>query len=388
MADKKILFVAPQNFNRQNFKKSLVMMDYHVDFVSNLQDVFPAISNFSSSVLIHDWSATDPSQARRLHHSWPSSYSGIIRILVVEQIIPSLIAFGNDAGIHKIVSTAEATINLATAIDMVRSSLESNSFRKLMRDITTGQVEYTQEKIDEEVAKAFEQFGHDQSVRLEYGNLMMRQESYGKAEDIALDLTSKDPNNLRANNLLARVMMKTKRWDQATQILQTANSLSPLNGERLLMLGDAFYGSGDLDKAMGYYQEAHELGAKHEDQANCGIGKIKLAQGHVEEALELFKQSASEEEAAGYFNNAAIFSVRNHRYDEAIKLYKTALKALKTNKLKAVVYTNLGLAYKKKQDLTKAEAMIDRALKYDSQYEKAKEQKKFLLKKRAKPQAS
>ncbi len=364
------------------------MMDYHVDFVSSLQDVFPALASFGSSVLIHEWSATDPTQAKRMHHSWPNSHSGIIRILVVEQIIPSMIAFASDAGIHKIVSTAEATINLATAIDMVRSGLKSNSFRKLMRDIATGDVEYTQEKVDQEVEKAYQKFGHDQSVQLEYGNLMMRQSRYNKAEDIALDLMNKDPNNMRANNLLSRVMMKTQRWEEAQRLLESANTLSPLSGERLLMLGDAFYGSGDLDKAMGYYQDAHDSGSMHEDQANCGIGKIKLAQGHVEEALELFKQSASEEEAAGYFNNAAIFSVKNQRYDEAINLYKTALKALKTNNLKAVVYTNLGLAYKKAQNFSKAESMIDRALKYNSNYDKAIEQKRHLAKKRTDQKAS
>ena len=86
------------------------------------------------------------------------------------------------------------------------------------------------------------------------------------------------------------------------------------------MLGDAFYGSADLDAAMGYYQEAQKLGDQSEAAADCGVGKIKLAKGDVDGALELFKKSASEEEAAGYFNNAAVFAVKERKFDHSVKL--------------------------------------------------------------------
>ncbi|SMF65220.1 tetratricopeptide repeat protein [Pseudobacteriovorax antillogorgiicola] len=384
--DNQILFLSKNGPHRNQLRKSLAMMHYKVDFVSTLMDVLPAIGSFKSSVFIHDWSASDPSQARKFHQSWPKGMIHILRITIHPELKPSVLAFANDVGIDKVVSSSEASLALATTIEMLRSKQGSEELNLMLKRLSAGDDNYVQADLDENVEEAYKQYQHNPKVKLEYGNLAFRKDELQTAENIALELTTKEPTNLRANNLLAKVLMKTSRWSQATSLLEAANQLSPQNPERLVMLGDAFYGSGDLDKAMGYYHEALDLQEDLQLDTNDTVEKVaqvKIDLGEMEEAFELLHKSASEEEAAGYFNNAAVLASKKQNYENALKLYKTALKALKTDKLKPIIYTNMSISQRKLGQIADAQKSIQRALKYDPKYKKALDQKEKLQQSKA-----
>ena len=146
-------------------------------------------------------------------------------------------------------------------------------------------------------------------------------------------------------------------------------------------LGDAFFGSGDLDQAMGYYEEAaeasEELGVKENESAKK-IASVRLERGEVEEAISLLQKSASEDEIAGYFNNGAIMATKQEKYKEAVGLYELAIKALKTNRLKPVIYTNMAISLKRIDRIDDAKKAIKKALRIKPDYEKAKLQERKL----------
>ena len=212
------------------------------------------------------------------------------------------------------------------------------------------------------------------------GNLKLRKELAGEAKELAATVLEEEPTNLRAVNLLSRVSMKEGKFDEAFALLEKANSISPANADRLILLGDACYGKGDLDQAVDFYKEAAGANPDKAEQAESNIGKIKIAKGDLEGALSLLQRSASEEEAAGYFNNAAVVAVKAGKFKEAIKLYETALKSLKTDKLKHIIYYNLGLSHRRDGNIPEATKMMKRAIKYKPDYEKAKKQLEQLSK--------
>ena len=111
-------------------------------------------------------------------------------------------------------------------------------------------------------------------------------------------------------NLLSRAMMKQGDFKTAAQILEKANVLSPKNPERLLMLGDAFYGQGDIKKALSFYGQAKQEDEDLALNADRKIGTIYLEEGQLESAISLFKESLSEEEAASIFNSVFPLPVR------------------------------------------------------------------------------
>ena len=95
---------------------------------------------------------------------------------------------------------------------------------------------------------------------------------------------------MRAVNLLSRIAMKEGKWDEAQKLLEKANTISPKNGDRLLMLGDACYGKGDLDAALEFYKEAADSNPDLAEKAESAMGKVKVSQGDLEGALGLLQK--------------------------------------------------------------------------------------------------
>ena len=152
----RVLFLSPQGPHRGQISKSLAMMDYKADFVSNVGEVYSAIDSFGSSVFVHDWAATDATQGRRLHRTWKASYWDVIRCTVHDKIVPSVQAFASEAGIDKVISKGDAIIGLAGVIDILKSEKNKGELTEFLKKVQTGQSEYTQEELDLAIESSYE----------------------------------------------------------------------------------------------------------------------------------------------------------------------------------------------------------------------------------------
>lgn len=371
--EEQVLSLCPQK-NRDMVRKSLAHGNYKVSFVSALSEVSSALAELKPRIFVHDWGATEASQARQFHLKFCRSEqaASIARVILVAEISPSILAFANDALIDKVYTYGVASINLGNDLGMLTTSQDTNELSKFLRDAKAEGIRYSQADVDARIEEIYKKFPHDNKVKLEYGNLNYRQMRIKEAHTLAYDLISRDPNNMRALNLKAKCLMKSGEWEKAIEALGEANVLSPSNPDRLIMLGDAFYGKGDLDKALDCYKEASEADPEDDATAKKSMGKIHLEQGRLEDALDMFQGSASEEEAAGFFNNSAVYAVRCGKFEEALRLYKTALKALKTNKLKPLIYFNIALSHHRLDQDDEAIECLKKSLHFDENYEKAK----------------
>ena len=85
----------------------------------------------------------------------------------------------------------------------------------------------------------------------------------------------------------------------------------------------------------------------------------------------MFRDSASEEEIGGFFNNFALMAVPANEFEKATKLYNSAHDALESKDLRSKVKFNLGLAYRKWQKPALAISSFEKALELNPEYEKA-----------------
>ncbi|HYX36975.1 MAG TPA: tetratricopeptide repeat protein [Oligoflexus sp.] len=375
LMSRKVLSLCSQQ-NRELVRKALAMANYKVSFISSLSEVTSAIAEFKPSVLVHDWQAVDETQTRKFHlnFSRTSTAAELIRVLIVPDVTPNLLAFANDALIERVYSYGAASLNLGNELDMATVSQEKSEVSRMVRETRAEGFKYDQKKIDDKVEELYQKYPHDNKVKLEFGNLSFRQNKFAEALVLATDLVAREPQNLRAMNLMARAMMKQGHWDKALQTLETAQILSPSNPERLVLIGDACYGKGDLNKALQCYEEAADLDPDMIPAAHRQMGQIKLEMGEVEEALNLFKNSVSEDESAGFFNNAAVAAVRDGKPEQALKLYETAMRALKTNRLKPLIHFNIALSHRRLGDTESAVKHLKKAMQIDPNYEKARVQ--------------
>lgn len=375
LLEQKVLALCSQP-KRELLRKALSSGKYKLAFISSISEVSTAIADYKPSIFIHEWQAVEESQTRKFQLSFgrTGQSNNLLRVLLVPEISPNFLAFAHDAAVDRILSYAQASLNLAVELDMVMSSLDKNELAKLQRATKVEGFRYDQKYIDEQVEEIHKKFPHDPKVKLEFGNLCFRQHKFADSLTIATEIVSREPQNVRALNLMGRSLMKQGEWDKALEVLEGANVLSPSNPERLIVIGNACYGKGDLDKAMAYYEEAVDIDPDISPAAHRQMGQIKLELGQVEEALDLFKNSVSEDEAAGFFNNAAVAAVREQKLDVALDLYQNALRALKTNRLKPLIFFNIALSHRRLGQTKLAVEALQKALRFDPDYEKARQQ--------------
>ena len=370
----KVLILSGDKSPYRAVLKKALNPNFKVSFISAISEVSPSIGAFKPNLFIHDWTTTDDTQGRQFHLRYAQSThesGGVVRIIVTTKVTPSLMAFATDAYIDKIIDYGTAKLNLSTQVEMLLNNSGHREILSLIKTVNADKSSYSQEEVDGMVESTFQKYPHDNSVKLEMGNLKLRKDSPDEASELAKLVLEEEPTNLRAINLMSRVSMKQGNFEEAFALLEKANSVSPNNADRLLLLGDACYGKGDLDAALGFYEEAADANPDKLEQAESNMGKVKIAQGDLESALSLLQRSASEEEAAGYFNNAAVVAVKKGQHADAVKLYETALKSLKTNKLRHIIYYNLALSHKRNNNLAECVKMLKRSLKYKPGYEKA-----------------
>ncbi len=252
----KILILSGERSPYRAILKKALSPSFEVSFISSITEITTSIGAFNPDIFIHDWTATDESQGRQFHfrYSQVSKEENFFRVIVATKITPSLLAFVNDAYVDKVIDYATAKLNLSTQIEMLINNAGHKAILDLIKATRSGGSRYSQKEIDILVENTYLNFPHDVNVKLEMGNLRLRQGNPSKAREIATSLLEETPHNMRAVNLLSRIAMKEGKWDEAQKLLEKANTISPKNGKRLLMLGDACYGKGDLDAALEFYK--------------------------------------------------------------------------------------------------------------------------------------
>ena len=370
----KVLILSSDNSPNRKMFESILGTKYELSFKSVLLEITSFIHAYEPDILIHDWCTINDSQGRLFHQKYAQSSSSrdIFRMIVAPKVTPSMMAFAADTHIDKVIDVTSATLNLEMQLEILMNSSGHKEILNLIQIVKMKSGAYSQDSIDKKIEKIFEEFPYDENVQIEMAHLNLRRDKIEKSKSQVEKVLKKNPVNLRAVNLLSRILMKEGKWQNANKLLKKSNEISPYNSERLLLLGDSCFGAGDLDDAISFYNDAISANPDVTDDAEQSIGKVMIAQGDLEEALNLIQKSASEEEAAGYFNNAAVLSIKEKGdYKHAIKLYDMALKTLKTDKLKPKIYYNLALSYKKFGDLKEAIKFLKRALKYNPKFTKA-----------------
>lgn len=370
---KQILVLMKDGPSRQTFSKALNASGFKVDFCSAMNDALELLNALSAGIFIHDFESTDKTQGTQFQQRFArlDTYNSLIRILYVQEITPKILALANDAQIRKVITYNSPLDTTAEEIKMLsKTGNAMMDLQRKIRELTAGGPSKTKE-IDELIEQTYTSFAHDPQVRVEYAGVCVRRGQLDDAKSNATEVLRKDANNVRAMSILSRVLMKQGKMDEAIQVMEKANGLSPANPERLIALGDAFFQKGDKVKAKGYFNEAASVAPEAAGEAKKGLAQVALSDGDASAALDLLVNSCTEEESAGFFNNAAVAAKRAGQNEKALQLYESAMKALKTNKLRPLIFFNIALVHYDTKNYEQAVKAVKQALRIDKTYEKA-----------------
>jgi tetratricopeptide (TPR) repeat protein len=196
---------------------------------------------------------------------------------------------------------------------------------------------------------------------------------YERAIEAGKVAVEKDPNNLKAHYCLGRTYYKIGEFKLALEHMKKAESLT--SDKRSLMhiynwLGMIYERIGYLDDALFYFSRGLNL-ARHLGNRNmqtlvlnniAGIygdkGELDKALGYYEETLRL---QIGEREKAGTYNNIATIYYKKSDYQKAVEYFQKAIEISERYGYyheASIIKLNLGNTYRKMKDYEKAEKYI------------------------------
>jgi tetratricopeptide (TPR) repeat protein len=226
-----------------------------------------------------------------------------------------------------------------------------------------------------------EQDPDDQRITAELIENLIHLDLWTEAAPIAKQLSDSEPGYPRALGIYGRVLMKEHRYPEAIEVMKRANLLNPINVDRLVNLGSALIKIDKISDARAQFEAALKLDASARD-ASLGLGECSLLEGDVNEALEFMRDITSAREQASIFNSAAIFSMRQGRYEVGKKLYQVAMKSVGEDPfLLSRLIFNLGIGYFRWQRFFDALECFEKASHLDPRYKDARTNVELLARK-------
>jgi tetratricopeptide (TPR) repeat protein len=181
-----------------------------------------------------------------------------------------------------------------------------------------------------------------------------------------------DPTNLRAQHMLARVLMKQGRSSEALEILKEVENQGILNIDRMVDIGYCLLDLDRYNEALMQFNSALQV-APESRKAKIGKSQAYLFKGKLNQAMKLIHEVSDKKELASIFNNSAILCMRQRKYDKGIELYRHAITQVGNDReiLSRLIF-NLGIGYFKGRSFKKAMLAFGEVVDINPKFKKAK----------------
>lgn len=155
--------------------------------------------------------------------------------------------------------------------------------------------------------------------------------------------------------------------DDKTREYLEAIKLNPKNDRAYNDLGNAYYSSGEYEKAIEQYQKAKEL---KPDEAiyYSNIGDANRALGNWDEAINHYNEALRKNERDDWsLNSLGIIYYMKREYDRSIEYYNEAIGINPSQ----IYYTNIGDSYRMKGDTDSAIPYYEEAIGLNADHDPA-----------------
>lgn len=269
------------------------------------------------------------------------------------------------------------------AFDMKQYNAAINAYEKLNR------IEPSNEKAIENLAQLYSWFRNNDKVvyyatqmeRLKIGGAKphyligmaaYRDENYPIAINRLLYYLDSDPKNKEVLYAVGRSYVDLERYDKAINFYEKAINADSTNVMMIYELGMVYYNIKNDKKAIEYYELAAARGFRQDADYMVNLGNSYMNIGDNKKGIELFKKALERRPfSQSILNDLAYAYYYNKNYQEAIDTWDQVLQLDKTNARSLFM---IGIAYQKKGDKAKGQALCDKAIEMDPSLANQKQQ--------------
>lgn len=208
----------------------------------------------------------------------------------------------------------------------------------------------------------------NQRVALLTCECLYQVEEYDKAIAMMPDTEEKNRSS-RHSNLLGKIHLSLKQYDQGILALEQAVKVNPLNNERKIDLAGAYFAAGKPEAAEKVISGIVNSGPT--DMELVSIAQIYLDHDEVDKAGTYLRQTVDPiKETVPVFNNYAVALRQADRLEDATEIY---LRCLKIDPESDVLHFNVAVLYAKSGKLAEAKEALENALKFDPENQYARD---------------
>ncbi len=356
MAIKRFLVVDSDDDQRLAMKALLGSMQYaDVTVQNNAEQALSLIEPKKIEFIIHNWEMKPLSGAAfcqrvRSHGAWRH----IPILIYTKRITGEESRLVTDLGIDNIVPLPiDRDITISKIKEMVsKEEAVSEGMRKFRQALGMAEEEQFQDALN--LAK---DCLSDKSISLPVqtliGHICIQEHEYDQAEDALKQALNLSREHTPALQLQAKLYSRTKRHDQALQILMSLINFSPFNLATLMSISSVYTEQDRLVEAKKAISQVQALDPNN-PEAKEQLGVIAFKEGDIKLAKEFLGSTSKGLDLARSLNNIAIALTAKNNVQEGVSAYEAAMEILTGSRHRPLVEYNLGLAFKKQGRLEAA----------------------------------
>lgn len=299
------------------------------------------------------------------------NYGNESQLFVCKKIEPPILNILHELDIsHVMTSTTKPAMISEKINHLIKSENNLSDYEKNYRDarsaLFNGLVEMALEMAEKLVStenaseKAYILLGDISNKR---GNTDEMINHYAQALKL-------NPKSAVAAHKLAGAYLQKGESKRAADMYNMLARLNPYNLKLLENAGLSNYNVQDYDKAQAYASELKSLDHKNKSASELTVN-IKLAKGDFEGLADALKGSHDDKDIVSFLNNAGVKLAQGNDAAGALRMYQSCIQQLTGSKYIHAVYFNMGIAYKKMNQIDKAIECYEKAVKIRPDFAKA-----------------
>jgi tetratricopeptide (TPR) repeat protein len=174
--------------------------------------------------------------------------------------------------------------------------------------------------------EALKRIPQNSAPYIQLGHVQLAQKHYGEAQNFYQQALEKDPSSADALRGLMTAYMEQKQYDKAIAAANAQIAKSPNTSNFYNLLGTALFdGKKDYSGAQSALRKAVDLDKNNVD-ALVKLGKVYIQQGNVDQALGLYQQASKDNprESRFYVLTGELYEAKQN-WDQAKAMYQQAL---------------------------------------------------------------
>ena len=177
-------------------------------------------------------------------------------------------------------------------------------------------------------------------------------EQYDEARDLAIAAVKHSGESLFALNILGKCLMTLRQYESALKCFKKAQTISPMNIERLITMAEVQAELGESATAEASLNMAKDIDPESRVVAE-GAARVAITSGSSKDATTALASLESNLNLIRYLNNKAVAHAKCGFPKEGIEIYEKTLVAMppREHELISIVHYNTALARVRSSDL-------------------------------------